>query len=120
MSRKGYSLSDRNETFLCAHCGAAVSPPVSGTQHRNHCPSCLWSLHVDVRTGDRRSGCVGPMEPIGLWVRGKREWSVIHRCNRCGLIRTNRIAGDDDELRLFSLAARPLTQMPFPLEGVLV
>jgi hypothetical protein len=34
------------------------------------------------------------------------------------MLRANRIAGDDDEVRLFSLAARPITGMPFPARGV--
>jgi len=72
-----------------------------------------------MKIGDRRSGCRGIMEPIGLWVPEKREWSIIHRCRKCGFIRTNRIAGDDNEVTLFSLAARPLTQLPFPAEMVL-
>jgi hypothetical protein len=104
--------------FPCAHCGRIVVPAESGTEHRNHCPACLWSLHVDCRTGDRRSGCRGEMEPIGVWVKGDGGWAVIHRCTRCGFLRANRIAGDDDELRLFSLAARPLTDMPFPSRSV--
>ena len=51
-------------------------------------------------------------------MKGRKEWALIHRCTRCGLIRTNRIAADDDEVQLFSLAARPLTEMPFPPEQV--
>ena len=51
-------------------------------------------------------------------MKGRKEWALIHRCTRCGLIRANRIAGDDDEVQLFSLAARPLTEMPFPSQLV--
>lgn len=105
-------------SFGCAHCGRIVPPADAGTEHRNHCPSCLWSLHVDLLTGDRRAGCRGGMEPIGIWIKGDGEWAVIHRCTRCGMLRANRIAGDDDEVRLFSLAARPLTGMPFPARTV--
>jgi hypothetical protein len=72
-----------------------------------------------MRIGDRRSGCRGIMEPIGLWVQGNKEWAIIHRCRKCGFIRTNRIAGDDDEMQLFSLAARPITQLPFPADMAL-
>lgn len=114
MSRYTRAVSEAGETFACAHCGATVGIPETGTQQRNHCPHCLWSRHVDLTTGDRRSGCRGMMEPIGVWVRPDGEWAVIHRCTACGLVRTNRIAADDDEVRLFALAARPLTSMPFP------
>ena len=118
MSRTIETTTTDAGPFACAHCGRTVQPAESGTEHRNHCPSCLWSLHVDLRPGDRRSGCRGAMEPIGIWIRGGGEWAVIHRCTRCGFMRGNRIAGDDDEVRLFSLAARPITDMPFPARVV--
>ncbi len=102
--------------FLCTHCGAAVPGSAPGTIHRNHCSRCLWSLHVDLTTGDRRSACRGPMEPIAIGIRPDGEWSLVHRCARCGLMRLNRIAGDDNELLLVSLALRPLARPPFPLE----
>lgn len=102
--------------FLCAHCGAAVPGAAPGTVHRNHCPHCLWSLHVDLATGDRRSACRGPMEPIAIGIRPDGEWSIVHRCARCGLVRLNRIAGDDNELLLVSMALRPLARPPFPLD----
>jgi len=36
------------------------------------------------------------MCPIALWIRDGGELAVIHRCERCGTLRSNRIAGDDD------------------------
>jgi len=104
------------EVFICRHCGRTVIPLQSGGNQRNHCPDCLWSLHVDLRTGDRMSGCRGLMEPIAVWVKPSQEWAVLHRCQSCGFIRANRIAGDDDELVLLKMAARPLTMLPFPAE----
>ena len=71
---------------------------------------------MDLTTGDRRCGCRGQMEPIAVWVRRKDEWSIVHRCTKCGAMRTNRIAGDDNELALLSLAVRPLAAPPFPLD----
>jgi hypothetical protein len=59
------------------------------------------------------------MEPIGIWVQTNGEWSILHRCERCGFIRSNRIAGDDNEAMLLGIAARPLSKLPFPLEGLL-
>jgi hypothetical protein len=46
------------------------------------------------------------------------EWSIVHRCLKCGTLRENRIAGDDDELVLISLAVRSIAQPPFPLESI--
>jgi hypothetical protein len=104
--------------FVCRYCGRAVSIEAPGTGHRNHCPRCLRSLHVDIISGDRSSPCGGIMEPIAISVRQKNEWMIIHRCTRCGALKGNRIAGDDNEMALLSLAVRPVAQPPFPLDGL--
>ncbi len=104
--------------FLCTHCGATIPGTAPGTAHRNHCPHCLWSLHVDLKTGDRRSACRGPMEPVAIGIQPNGEWSILHRCQRCGMIRMNRIAGDDNDVLLVSMALRPLARPPFPLERI--
>lgn len=105
-----------SSAFTCEHCKMTVPGSAPGTEHRNHCPNCLWSLHVDLRTGDRRSGCRGQMEPVGIATRHGGEWMLIHRCTNCGMLRMNRIAGDDNPLPLLSLAVRPLSRPPFPLD----
>ncbi len=88
----------------------------AGTAHRNHCPWCLWSRHVDDIPGDRSSECRGAMEPITVWARPGGDWAIIHRCRGCGELHSNRVAGDDNELALVSLAVRAISQPPFPLE----
>ena len=112
--RPGPVVSDAQ--FVCGHCHRAVAGHAQGTEHRNHCPWCLWSLHVDGRPGDRAASCGGMMEPVAVSVRRGGEWAIIHRCRDCGALRANRIAGDDNELVLMSLAMRPLAQPPFPLD----
>lgn len=59
------------------------------------------------------------MEPVAIEVRqgGRGEWAIVHRCMGCGLLRTNRIAGDDHELALLALALRPLANPAFPLDA---
>ena len=106
------------EPFVCKHCGWIVQATAPGTQHRNHCPSCLWSVHLDVQAGDRAAGCGGDMEPIAVWARRNGEWGVVHSCRECGAVRAGRIAGDDNELALMSLAVRPLAKPPFPLDSL--
>ena len=118
MSRNKIHHTRENTAFICRHCGRIVPPSLSGTQHRNHCCHCLWSLHVDVRTGDRRSGCRNKMEPVGIWVMPDGEWSLIHRCTKCGMLKHNRIAGDDNEGALLSLALRPVSLLPFPVSAI--
>ena len=50
LQNKRFAKND--EGFFCAHCGKWV-PPL-GYSSRNHCPFCLWSLHVDINPGDLR------------------------------------------------------------------
>ncbi len=119
MSRNRIIHKNTEETFICRNCGTIVAPPESGGKMRNHCPKCLWSLHVDLKKGDRRCGCRGLMEPISVWVRQNKEWSIIHRCISCGFIRANRIAADDNEMLIFTLAAKPITMLPFPAENTI-
>lgn len=105
-----------HSSFICGHCHNVVTGTAPGTNHRNHCPSCLWSRHVDLRSGDRRASCRGMMEPLAVGVRADGEWYIIHRCEKCGFLRSNRIAGDDAEGMLLSLAMKPLRRLAFPLE----
>jgi DNA-directed RNA polymerase subunit RPC12/RpoP len=41
-----YKTHPCNESFVCKNCGREVVPEGAGSQHRNHCPNCLYSLHV--------------------------------------------------------------------------
>lgn len=115
---KHHDAQRRNNDFQCANCRQSVPGRSFGTRHRNHCPHCLWSRHVDEAVGDRRAGCGGKMQPIGIEVRPDGEWAIIHRCTACRKIQVNRIAGDDRELALLQLALRPLAFPPFPLDDL--
>lgn len=115
MSRAERIIHESDEHFVCAVCGSAVGPPAHGTRNRNHCPRCLCSVHVDLRPGDRRSSCHGIMRPIAVW-SSQKECSIIHRCEKCGMLSTNRVGPDDDENAILALAAHPLTRLPFPLD----
>ncbi|MDK2905369.1 MAG: hypothetical protein PWR12_1445 [Eubacteriaceae bacterium] len=107
-----------HENFICKNCGRMVIPDGAGSQHRNHCPHCLVSLHVDDCPGDGAANCGGIMEPISIWVRKNGEWAIIHRCRRCGHLSFNRIAADDNPVKLMSIALNPLANPPFPLETI--
>lgn len=111
-----YPARRGSRPFTCLHCRCAVDPKAHGTRHRNHCPNCLWSRHVDHEPGDRRCPCRSAMEPICIAVRAGSEWALVHRCTGCGTLKTNRVAGDDRELALLQLALRPLAHPPFPLD----
>jgi hypothetical protein len=75
-------------------------------QHRNHCPYCLSSRHLDLYTaGDRLAACKARMKPIGLTLKRQSkkyarfdqgELMIVHRCEDCDHVALNRIAADDD------------------------
>ena len=81
--------------FVCKNCGKKVSEKAPGTHNRNHCPFCLFSLHVDNEPGDRKSPCGGLMGPTGKKYKKDGEEVLIHKCQKCGFVRWNRVAGDD-------------------------
>ncbi len=85
-----------------------VGPLPSGGSHRNHCPLCLHSRHVDAATpGDRASSCRATMRPVGAFTRPKGEHVIVHHCLGCGFERYNRIAADDDFDAVLTLPAVP-------------
>ena len=88
--------------FRCLNCKRIIChSQFTGTEHRNHCPFCLYSKHVDEKTsGDRKSTCKAKMAPIGLTFKYQYairngELMLIHKCTNCDKISINRIAGDD-------------------------
>ena len=114
-TREDYRNAACTASFICKVCGTPANPEGAGSKHRNHCPQCLSSIHVDNTPGDRTSLCKGIMEPIGVWVRKDGEWAIIHRCSSCGELRSNRIAADDNSDLLMSIATKPLSNLPSPL-----
>ncbi|MER7364137.1 RNHCP domain-containing protein [Nonomuraea wenchangensis] len=101
---------ERGDAFRCVGCRLDVPMSAPGTAHRNHCPHCLTSLHVDRRVpGDRRAGCRGRMAAFSVTVRPDGEWLIIHHCQSCDELSANRIAGDDNALALLRIAMRPLS-----------
>jgi hypothetical protein len=83
----------RNESFICLHCGKKVSSAKMG-KCRNHCNNCLYSLHIDIEPGDRKHFCKGLMKPIILEKR-KKEWYILHECEKCGIKKWNKTTEDD-------------------------
>ena len=112
-----YKTHPCRESFPCRVCGRLVTPEGAGSSHRNHCPNCLYSLHVDITPGDRAADCGGIMEPVAVWVRKNGEWALIHRCRRCGALSANRVAADDNPMKLMSIALRPLCAPPSRSSG---
>ena len=119
LDKKYYKTHPCNETFICKVCEKTVVLTGAGSDHRNHCPYCLSSQHLYNEPGDRAAACGGVMKPISVWVKKNGEWAIIHRCRRCrvcGALNSNRIAADDNPMKLMSLAMKPISSPPFPSE----
>lgn len=86
------------EVFQCEHCATEVD----GDGYTNHCPSCLWSKHVDIWPGDRKATCRGLMRPVGAEIR-KGGHRLVHECVHCGYRSTNRLAVGDNMERYITI-----------------
>lgn len=90
MSRK-----TENSSFTCAVCGASV-PEIHRGTIRDHCPTCLCSLHVDNKPGDRAATCKGVLRPAASDYSGKKGHIIIYKCDSCGIEKRNKLAPDDN------------------------
>lgn len=88
LDAKRFSKNDSG--FVCAHCGREIRP--LGYTSRNHCPFCLWSIHIDENPGDRACECLGLLEPIRVEPDPRKGYVIVHRCQKCGAIRRCRAA----------------------------
>lgn len=92
MESKRFKMLD--EEFTCLNCNFLVKP-LKYTA-RDHCPNCLYSLHVDINPGDRNNICKGLLEPIGIEKNKKGDYKIIYKCKSCGHIHKNIMACDDN------------------------
>ena len=118
------TIKTNNVDFNCKQCGYYVTSLrfVSGVNHRNHCPICLYSRHLDLfHAGDRLSACKGMMAPVGLTVKKSPdkyghpymgELMLVHQCVHCGTLSINRIAADDDPVSLLKVFECSLSENP--------
>ncbi|HHX17193.1 MAG TPA: RNHCP domain-containing protein [Mollicutes bacterium] len=90
----------RDESFVCENCGYEVTN--LGYTARDHCPSCLYSKHVDIMPGDRQNKCRGLLEPVGI-EKFKDIYKIIYRCEKCQQMHKNIIAKDDDMNEIIKL-----------------
>ena len=94
-------FTKRDEEFVCENCGKKVSK--LGYTSRDHCPHCLYSKHVDNMPGDREAECRGLLKPIQVELDSKKGYVIIYKCEKCGAIRKNKAAVDDDKDLLIKL-----------------
>lgn len=95
-----------DEEFICHSCGEKV--PQLGYTCRNHCPSCLHSKHVDVNPGDRAQKCHGDLVPVSVELSNKKGYVIIYKCAKCGQIRKNKAAEDDNMDLIIELTSKQI------------
>ncbi len=96
------------EDFTCEVCGTKVQ----GSGYTDHCPSCLWSKHVDISPGDRQERCQGLMEPIGV-LQEKGQYRIVYRCQQCGIQKVNNAQAKDNFEQILKLSSEPIRKKLF-------
>lgn len=99
----GRRFTEIDEPFICENCGNSIEP--LGYTCRDHCNNCLCSKHVDINPGDREENCHGLLEPIKVELDSKKGYVIIYRCKKCGAIRRNKAANDDNMDLIIKLTA---------------
>ena len=97
-------FTEIDEEFICENCGKKVKK--LGYSCRNHCNYCLHSKHVDKNPGDRSELCHGTLEPVGIEISNKKGYVIVFRCKKCGQIRKNKAAEDDNMNLIIKLSAK--------------
>ena len=92
MDSKRFKMID--ESFVCEVCKQNVEK-LEYTA-RDHCPYCLSSKHLDINPGDRNANCGGILIPIDIEKSKKDSLKIIYKCNKCGTIKKNKAASDDN------------------------
>ena len=97
-------FTEIDEEFICENCGKKVKK--LGYSCRNHCNYCLHSKHVDKNPGDRSETCHGILEPEGIEINNKKGYVIVFKCKKCGAIRKNKAAEDDNMDLIIKLSAK--------------
>ena len=97
------NFTEIDEEFTCENCVRKVKK--LGYSCRNHCPYCLYSKHVDNMPGDRQEECHGKLKPVGVELDSKKGYVIIFKCEKCGKIRKNKAAKDDNMDLIIKLSA---------------
>ncbi len=101
---------------MVCHKFVSAEVALSGVHNRNHCPYCLSSRHLDLfEAGDRLSACKSNMRPVALTLKkttkkyssaGQGELMLVHLCDECGKPSINRLAADDDLVKVLEILER--------------
>jgi hypothetical protein len=101
---------------VCANCKREFSLDLPGKSHRDHCPRCLCSVHIDSKPGDRSVWCgkgeKGSKDFIHSILRpiakssNSSEAYILYQCETCGKQKVNVQALDDNVEELKKLPVR--------------
>ena len=100
------NFTEIDEEFICENCGKKV--PKLNYTCRDHCKFCLYAKHVDINPGDRAETCHGSLEPIGIENNPKKGYVIVYRCKKCGAIRKNVAAKDDNMSLIIKISSNPV------------
>jgi len=92
-----------DENFICINCHRHVEK--LNYSSRDHCPYCLYSIHVDVNPGDRQNPCKGLLKPIDI-EKYKDTYKIIYKCEKCHIIHKNIMAKDDNYEEILNLSKK--------------
>lgn len=92
-------------TISCSNCSREFNLEMQGKTHRDHCPHCLCSVHIDSKPGNREVWCGegtpctsnfihATLRPIGK--SSTQPIYILYRCEKCGKLKTNVSAYDDN------------------------
>lgn len=78
----------------------------TATTARTALPACMWISRP--ATAGQAAATLWTLWRFG-WRKGG-EWAIIHLCRRCGALSSNRVAADDNPMKLMSIAMKPLCE----------
>ncbi len=99
---EGRKFERKIEDFTCDNCETFVQ----GDGYTDHCPSCLYSKHVDINPGDRNNNCCGSMKSVAAEVR-KDDYKIHYECEECGYKHRVKSVSEDNFDIILKLIGKP-------------
>ena len=96
-------MSEYKKEFICPNCGWSSSLDMN-IDEPDHCPNCLAAIHKEDTEGYE---CGGMLEAVGIWVKSDDEWYIIQLAP---------VTERDSRIKILSIASKPLSSPPFPVD----
>ena len=95
------NFTKNDNGFTCVNCGKEINP--LGYTSRDHCTSCLCSIHIDIMPGDRANTCLGVLIPVNVEINSKKGYVINYKCSKCNQMHNNKAAEDDKLSTILSI-----------------